>query len=234
MQDTAYTHNNNVIYENKNICFRCVPQNCIVHEDVQFISICNGSLNKDEKFDWMSGYLPYTSSNNEILSSDKHLFEQYKCKIFAGLNGTDPFYSHFELCNKALKCGFSGVMNYPSVGIIDGALRASLEHSGFGYDKEIELIREAVNQKMMAAALVFDVEDAVRMEEAGANIILLHPGITQNIHKNEQVNEYCERFKQISVALSHNVILLSGGFGDIQMDNMARLLLNTIQGGTYF
>lgn len=98
--------------------------------------------------------------------------------VVAGVNGTDPTRVMARLLETLRRAGFAGVINFPSHGIIDGRWRESLEATGFGYDREVEMIREAASQGMFTMAYVFTPEEATWMAEAGADVVVAHMGLT--------------------------------------------------------
>lgn len=98
--------------------------------------------------------------------------------VLAGVNGTDPFLDAPRFLRQLKDQGFSGVQNFPTVGLIDGNFRANLEETGMGYDKEVELIRAARAEDLLTTPYVFSEEDAVAMTEAGADVVVVHLGLT--------------------------------------------------------
>lgn len=98
--------------------------------------------------------------------------------VLAGVNGTDPFRLMPQFLRTLREIGFSGVQNYPTVGLFDGIVRQHLEDTGMGYGLEVEMIREARRMDMLTCAYVFNPEEAERMAEAGADILVPHMGLT--------------------------------------------------------
>ena len=98
--------------------------------------------------------------------------------VLAGVNGTDPFMDGPRFLKKLNELGFSGIQNFPTVGLIDGIFRANLEETGMGYQHEIDIIAEAHRQDMFTTPYVFSEDDAAAMTEAGADIIVCHLGLT--------------------------------------------------------
>jgi len=98
--------------------------------------------------------------------------------VLAGVNGTDPFRQMPVFLRHLKDIGFSGVQNFPTVGLIDGSFRANLEATGMGYDKEIEMIRSAHELDLFTAPYVFDADQATAMVEAGADMLVAHVGLT--------------------------------------------------------
>ena len=98
--------------------------------------------------------------------------------VIAGVNGTDPTRVMSVFLDKLPPMGFSGVINFPSHGIIDGRWRESLEATGFGYDKEVDMIRLAHGKGQFTLAYCFTPDEAARMTEAGVDMVVAHMGLT--------------------------------------------------------
>lgn len=98
--------------------------------------------------------------------------------VIAGINGTDPTRRMDRLLRQVADIGYAGVINFPSHGIIDGRWRQSLEATGFGYDREVEMIAEAARQGLFTLAYVFTPEEAASMAEAGVDVVVAHMGLT--------------------------------------------------------
>ena len=98
--------------------------------------------------------------------------------VLAGVNGTDPFLLLEPFLKRLIELGFSGVQNFPTVGLIDGLFRANLEETGMGYGLEVEMIRAARALDLLTTPYVFSEADAVAMTEAGADIVVCHMGLT--------------------------------------------------------
>jgi predicted TIM-barrel enzyme len=98
--------------------------------------------------------------------------------VFAGINGTDPFRLMPVFLRQLADMGFSGVQNFPTVGLIDGTFRANLEATGMGYDKEVAAIATAHELGLFTSPYVFDADQAVAMAQAGADMLVAHVGLT--------------------------------------------------------
>ena len=98
--------------------------------------------------------------------------------VIAGVNGTDPTRVMSTFLRSLPPMGFSGVINFPSHGIIDGRWRESLEATGFGYDKEISMIAEAHRQEQFTMSYCFTPEEARQMAESGVDVVVAHMGLT--------------------------------------------------------
>jgi predicted TIM-barrel enzyme len=98
--------------------------------------------------------------------------------VLAGVNGTDPFMITDHFLRRLIDLGFSGVQNFPTVGLIDGQFRKNLEETGMGYGPEVEMIRQAAALDLLTTPYVFSEADARAMAQAGADIVVCHMGLT--------------------------------------------------------
>ncbi|WP_148252107.1 phosphoenolpyruvate hydrolase family protein [Aidingimonas lacisalsi] len=126
-----------------------------------------------------AGLLAYGNANQivqemalEVLPVVKHT------PVLAGVNGTDPFVIMPKLLRELKDLGFAGVQNFPTVGLIDGTFRISLEETGICYASEVDMIGQAHALDMLTTPYVFSADEAVAMTEAGADIIVPHMGVT--------------------------------------------------------
>ncbi|MEK3793544.1 phosphoenolpyruvate hydrolase family protein [Paenibacillus sp. FSL R7-0204] len=127
----------------------------------------------------LAGLLSYGDANQIVVEMGSEVLPVVKdTPVLAGVCGTDPF-RVMEVFLKQLKeQGFSGVQNFPTVGLIDGVFRQNLEETGMGYGLEVEMIRTAHELDMLTTPYVFDPEQARAMAEAGADILVAHMGLT--------------------------------------------------------
>ena len=127
----------------------------------------------------LAGLLPYGDANGIVVEmADEVLPVAKETPVLAGVCGTDPFRLMDNFLKDLKDMGFSGVQNFPTVGLIDGVFRQNLEETGMGYDLEIEMIRKAHQLDLFTAPYVFDEEDAKAMAEAGADVLVAHMGLT--------------------------------------------------------
>lgn len=127
----------------------------------------------------LSGLLAYGNANELVVSmGDEVLPVPARIPVLAGVNGTDPFYNPPQFLRQLREQGFSGVQNFPTVGLIDGQFRANLEETGMSYQLEVEMIAHAHAEDLLTTPYVFSVDDAVNMTEAGADIVVCHMGLT--------------------------------------------------------
>lgn len=127
----------------------------------------------------LAGLLSYGDANQIVVEMGSEVLPVVKdTPVLAGVCGTDPF-RVMEVFLKQLKeQGFSGVQNFPTVGLIDGVFRQNLEETGMGYGLEVEMIRIAHELDMLTTPYVFDPDQAKAMAEAGADILVAHMGLT--------------------------------------------------------
>lgn len=127
----------------------------------------------------LAGLMPYGDANAIVVEMAREVLPIAKdTPIFAGVCGTDPFRDMKYFIRDLKHMGFSGVQNFPTVGLIDGKFRANLEETGMGYNLEIEMIREAHKQGLFTTPYVFNMDDAEKMAEAGADVLVAHMGLT--------------------------------------------------------
>ena len=127
----------------------------------------------------LAGLLAYGNANeivcemaHEVLPVVRHT------PVLAGVNGTDPFMIPDQFLRRLIGLGFSGVQNFPTVGLIDGTFRANLEETGMGYGLEVELIARARKLELLTTPYVFCEADAQAMATAGADMVVCHLGLT--------------------------------------------------------
>ena len=127
----------------------------------------------------LAGLMPYGDANGVVMEMAGEVLPVVKkTPVLAGVCATDPFRRMDKFLDDVRAEGFSGVQNFPTVGLIDGTFRANLEETGMGYDHEVEMIRLAASRDMLTTPYVFSQNDARAMAEAGADIIVVHLGLT--------------------------------------------------------
>ena len=127
----------------------------------------------------LAGMMAYGNAN-EIVREMAHevLPVVKKTPVLAGVNGTDPFCLFDPFLDDLRRMGFSGVQNFPTVGLIDGLMRANLEETGMSYALEVEMIAAAHAKDMLTTPYVFCAAEATAMAKAGADVIVCHLGLT--------------------------------------------------------
>jgi predicted TIM-barrel enzyme len=127
----------------------------------------------------LSGMMPYGDANAIVVYMAHEVLPAVReTPVLAGVCGTDPFRLMPVFLEELRRIGFSGVQNFPTVGLIDGTMRAGLEETGMGYGLEIDMIRLAHGLDMLTAPYVFDADQAAAMAEAGADVLVPHMGLT--------------------------------------------------------
>ena len=127
----------------------------------------------------LAGLLAYGNANQIVVEMAREVLPVVRhTPVIAGVNGTDPFMIPDQFLRQLISLGFSGIQNFPTVGLIDGMFRANLEETGMGYDLEVDLVRKARQLDMLTTPYVFSEENAADMAEAGADIVVCHLGLT--------------------------------------------------------
>jgi len=127
----------------------------------------------------LAGMMPYGDANAIVQEMAAEVLPVVKdTPVLAGVCGTDPFRLMPIFLKQLKEMGFSGIQNFPTVGLIDGNFRANLEATGMGYHKEVDMIRIAHELDLFTSPYVFDEEDAAAMVEAGADQLVAHVGLT--------------------------------------------------------
>jgi len=127
----------------------------------------------------MSGMMPYGDANQIVMDMAREVLPVVeRTPVLAGVCGTDPFRRMDHFLRDVKAAGFSGVQNFPTVGLFDGTLRVGLEETGMGYDKEVEMIALARRMGLLTCPYVFTPEEAEQMAAAGADVLIPHMGLT--------------------------------------------------------
>ncbi len=127
----------------------------------------------------LAGLLAYGNANEIVCDMAREVLPVVRhTPVLAGVNGTDPFMIPDAFLRRLIDLGFSGVQNFPTVGLIDGTFRANLEETGMGYGLEVEMIARAAAADLLTTPYVFNAEQAQTMTRAGADIIVCHMGLT--------------------------------------------------------
>ena len=184
-----------------------------------------------------AGLMPYGNANQivkemafEVIPVVKHT------PVLAGVCGTDPFMMPKLFLRELQELGFAGIQNFPTVGLIEGHLRATLEETGMGYGLEVDVIALAREMDMLTTPYVFDTDEARRMTEAGADIVVAHMGCTSGgsigaetvtplddcVGRIQEIVEACKSVRD-------EVILLCHG-GPIAMPDDASYIIERVEG----
>jgi len=127
----------------------------------------------------LAGLMPYGDANGIVVEMASEVLPVVRhTPVLAGVCGTDPFRIMDHFLDELRRLGFSGVQNFPTVGLIDGVFRANLEETGMSFGLEVDMIAAAHAKDMLTTPYVFGEDDAVAMATAGADIIVCHLGLT--------------------------------------------------------
>ena len=167
----------------------------------------------------LSGLMPYGDANAIVMQMAAEVLPVVnKTPVLAGVCGTDPFRSMDRFLDEVKEAGFSGVQNFPTVGLIDGSFRVGLEETGMSYALEVEMIKLAGAKGLLTTPYVFSADDAAAMAGAGADIIVCHFGLTaggaigaQTALKLDQVPAMLDAWAAAALAVKPDVIILVHG-----------------------
>jgi predicted TIM-barrel enzyme len=127
----------------------------------------------------ITGLFAYGDANAIVMEMAGEVLPVVKyTPVLAGVNATDPFRLMPLFLKQVKEAGFSGVQNFPTVGLFDGVMRANMEATGLGYDKEVEMIRLAHEMDLLTTPYCFTEDEAQAMVKAGADMIVAHVGLT--------------------------------------------------------
>jgi len=127
----------------------------------------------------LSGLFAYGDANAVVVEMASEVLPVVKnTPVLAGVNGTDPFRQMPVFLKQLIELGFSGVQNFPTVGLFDGVMRENMEATGLGYDLEVEMIRIASEMDLFTSPYAFNEDEARAMTEAGADLLVPHIGLT--------------------------------------------------------
>ncbi len=185
----------------------------------------------------LAGMMPYGDANaivmdmaGEVLTVVEHT------PVLAGVCGTDPFRQMDVFLKRVEEIGFSGVQNFPTVGLIDGVFRQNLEETGMGFGLEVEMVRMAADMGLLTTPYAFQPEEGARMAEAGAEIVVAHMGLTTKgaigATTSLTLDESTDRVQAISDAaraINSEIIVLCHG-GPISMPEDAEYVLQQTDG----
>jgi predicted TIM-barrel enzyme len=127
----------------------------------------------------LAGLMPYGDANGVVMDMAREVLPIVRdTPVLAGVCGTDPFRVMDRFLQEVKSAGFSGVQNFPTVGLIDGVFRQNLEETDMGFDHEVEMIRIAHELDLLTCPYVFNEDEARKMARAGADVLIPHMGLT--------------------------------------------------------
>src|SRR5580693_6447174 len=126
----------------------------------------------------LSGMMPYGDANQIVMDMAREVLPVVKhTPVLAGVCGTDPFRIMKLFLRDVQSHGFSGVQNFPTVGLIDGLFRQNLEETDMGYGLEVDMIRQAGELGLLTCPYIFNEDEARAMAQAGADVLIPHMGL---------------------------------------------------------
>ncbi len=184
-----------------------------------------------------AGLLAYGNANEIVKDMAREVLPVVKrTPVLAGVNGTDPFVLMPQFLAELKAMGFSGVQNFPTIGLFDGVMRVSFEETGMGYGLEVEMIAEAHKLDLLTTPYVFNPDEAVEMTKAGADIIVAHMGVTTGgaigATAAKSLAQCAGEIEAIAAAargVRDDVIVLCHG-GPISMPEDAKFILDRVKG----
>jgi len=183
----------------------------------------------------LAGLMAYGDANQIVMEMASEVLPvATKTPVLAGVNGTDPFRLMDVFLDDLKRVGFSGVQNFPTVGLIDGTFRANLEETGMSFSLEIDMIAKAHQKDMLTTPYVFNEDDAAAMAQAGADIIVCHLGLTtggsigaETATTLEDVPAKVDAWAEAALKVNKDVIVLVHGGPVAMPDDAEYVLKNT-------
>jgi len=183
----------------------------------------------------LSGLMPYGDANAIVMEMAAEVLPVVKkTPVIAGICGTDPFRRMDVFLDEVQRLGFSGVQNFPTVGLIDGTFRANLEETGMGYGLEVEMIALANARGLLTTPYIFCEDDARAMAKAGADIIVCHLGLTtggsigaETALKLKDCPALVDSWAKAALAVKKDAIILVHGGPVAEPDDAEFIMRNT-------
>jgi predicted TIM-barrel enzyme len=183
----------------------------------------------------LAGLLAYGNANEIVMDMAKEVLPVTKrTPVLAGVNGTDPFCMFDTFLDEIKAIGFSGIQNFPTVGLIDGTFRANLEETGMSYSQEIDLVALAHSKDMLTTPYVFNPDEAAAMTKAGADIVVCHLGLTtggsigsKTSLKLNDCPDIVDAWSEAALRVNKNAIVLVHGGPVSSPDDASFILKNT-------
>ena len=183
----------------------------------------------------LAGMMPYGDANAIVVEMAAEVLPVVReTPVLAGVCGTDPFRLMPVFLRQLKEIGFSGVQNFPTVGLMDGTYRQGLEETGMGYDLEVEMIRVASELDLLTAPYVFTADEARAMAEAGADVLVPHMGLTtggaigaSTAKTLDQSVGLVQEMRDAAVEVNPDVLVLCHGGPIAEPDDAAYVLERT-------
>jgi predicted TIM-barrel enzyme len=184
-----------------------------------------------------AGLMPYGNANQIVKEMAFEVLPVVeKTPVLAGVCGTDPFMMPRLFLRELQELGFAGIQNFPTVGLIEGRLRETLEETGMSYQLEVELTALAREMDLLTTPYVFDLDEARRMTEAGADIVVAHMGCTsggtigaKSVNPMDQCVDLIQRIVDTVKGIRAEALVLCHG-GPIAFPQDAAYVFERVQG----
>ncbi len=185
----------------------------------------------------LSGMLPYGDANQIVMDMAREVLPIVRhTPVLAGVCGTDPFRIMKLFLREVQAAGFSGIQNFPTVGLIDGTFRQGLEETEMGFDLEVEMIRAANELGLLTCPYVFTEDEARAMAQAGADVLIPHMGLTtkgsigaRSALSLQQAAGRVQALHDAAKAVNPDILVLCHG-GPISEPEDAQYILEHTQG----
>ncbi len=183
----------------------------------------------------LAGLMPYGDANAIVVEMAAEVLPIVReTPVLAGVCGTDPFRLMPVFLRELKEIGFTGVQNFPTVGLIDGVFRQNLEETGMGFELEVEMIRAARELDLLTCPYVFDPEQARAMAEAGADVLVPHMGLTtkgtigaETAKTLDECVTLIQAMRDAAVAVNPDVLVLCHGGPIAEPEDAAYVLERT-------
>lgn len=184
-----------------------------------------------------AGLLPYGDANQIVVDMAEEVLPVVKhTPVLAGVCGTDPFRRMERFLPQIRDLGFSGVQNFPTVGLFDGNFRLSIEETGMGFDLEVEMIRIARRLDLLTCPYAFNVEEATKMADAGADVLVAHMGTTvggsigaRSVMSLADAARQIQAMRDAAVAVNPEILVICHG-GPVSEAEDARYIYEHTEG----
>jgi predicted TIM-barrel enzyme len=185
----------------------------------------------------LAGLMPYGDANAIVMEMAREVLPIVrKTPVLAGVCGTDPFRVMDPFLRNLKQLGFSGVQNFPTVGLIDGRFRESLEETGMAYALEVEMIAQAHDLDLLTCPYVFNEDEAKAMTKAGADLLIAHMGLTtkgtigaRTAITLDQAVDRIQAIREAAISIRPEILVLCHG-GPIAEPDDVQYILSRTQG----
>ena len=183
----------------------------------------------------LAGLMPYGDANAIVVDMAREVLTIVKdTPVLAGVCGTDPYRDMDVFLKQLIELGFSGVQNFPTIGLCDGMFRQNLEETGMGYYLEVDMIRKAHQLDLLTTPYVFNVDEAIEMTRAGADVLVAHMGLTTKgaigAFTSKTLDQCVKDIQEIhdaAVKWNPDVLVICHGGPISEPDDAAYILNNT-------